>query len=97
VIWGILLLYLIFYLIILAWSVMLSEAPSMMYAHYYASKGIQSKVSIDNVTEKLAWCLQGSVEGKNATVQDFVSCLKNMGMKKFPGDTNWVRPWMDQP
>lgn len=86
-----------FYGIILAWSVMLSEAPSSMYPHYRASKSLQSKVDIDNVTQKLAWCLQGTVSGQNATVEDFVGCLKKMGMKKFPGDTTWVRPWLAEP
>jgi hypothetical protein len=96
-IWAVLLLYLMFYGIILSWSVMLSEAPSTMYPHYRASKGIQSKVDIGNLPEKLSWCLQGSVPGNNATIEDFVACLKKTGMKKYPGDTTWERPWLSGP
>jgi hypothetical protein len=74
--------YLMFYGIIWLWSdIWTGDYPAPnVYPMYQVSHNLQAKIGAPQVLARLANCLQESIPDRNATITDFSTCLKAMGM-----------------
>jgi hypothetical protein len=80
--WAIFGVLLMFYGTIWLWSSL--RGKSSVLDMYRVSHGFQAKVDNPYALNLLTSCLQKALPNRNATVADFSTCLKAMGMKDAP-------------
>src|SRR5438034_8167430 len=77
--WSFLGMFLVFYGVIWLWS-SLKQDDSVMNM-YRVSHDFQAKIDNPHALKLLTNCLQKALPDRNATIADFSTCLKAMGMR----------------
>ena len=83
---GMLGIYISFCGIIWGWAVMPANSPTSVWHMYKISRDLQAKIDAKHALSKLAACLQEAIPERNATIADFSTCLKGMGMEEAYGE-----------
>jgi hypothetical protein len=75
----------IFYGIIWGWAILGKDdtkGPPALWHIYEVSRDLQATISASNAMGRLGSCLQDTIPGRIATIEDVAVCLRAMGMNE---------------